>query len=97
MSNVVLPTIEHADVSLNDYGRVNIHMHEGYVFYNRDTYSGLTDEEGNPREPLPEEISYFRAIYNLPLTFDFTNIVVVTETDVPANQIFGAGSSTETV
>ena len=97
MSDTYLPIIEHADVSLNDYGRVNICTHAGYVFYNRDTYSGLTDEEGKPREPLPEEISYFRAVYNLPLTFDFTNIIVVAESEVPENQIFGEGNNHKTV
>lgn len=85
-----LPTIPHATVTLNDYGRVNFVMDTGYVFYQPSDYIGYTDEEGNPRPPYPEEICYSRAGYNYSLDFDFANdIVVVPEADVPANQIFG--------
>lgn len=83
-----LPIIEHATVNSTDYGRVEIAMNDGYVFYDKDNYSQLTDEEGNPREPLPEEISYFRYGVFAPDT-DFENrIVVVDETTINSNQIF---------
>ncbi len=83
-----LPIIEHATVNSTDYGRVEIAMNDGYVFYDKDNYSQLTDEEGNPREPIPEEISYFRYGVFAPDT-DFENrIVVVDETTINAEQIF---------
>ena len=90
-----IPTFEHADVTLNSYGRANITAHEGYVMCDMHDYEHLTDEDGNPREPLPEEISYFRAFYNLPLSWDFTKIIIVPESEVPENQIFGEGNNTE--
>lgn len=91
MSEIILPVIEHATVTLNPRNRVVIQMNDGYVFYDRDNYADLTDEDGNPREPLPEEISYFRYGVFSPAT-DFDNrIVVVAESDVPADQIFGLG------
>lgn len=83
-----LPIIEHATVNSTDYGRVEITMNDGYVFYDKDNYSQLTDEEGNPREPMPEEISYFRYGVFAPDT-DFENrIVVVGEKSTNENQIF---------
>ena len=91
-----LPYIPNATVNLTAYGRVEIIMNDGYVFYDRDNYADLTDEDGNPREPLPEEISYFRYGVFSPAT-DFANrIVVVAESDVPADQIFGIGDNHET-
>jgi hypothetical protein len=92
-----LPYIPNATVTLTAYGRVEITMNDGYVFYDKDNYADLTDEDGNPREPLPEEISYFRYGVFSPAT-DFDNrIVVVPEADVPANQIFGVEQGTETM
>lgn len=83
-----LPIIEHATVNFTDYGRVEIAMNDGYVFYDKDNYSQLTDDDGNPREPMPEEISYFRYGVFAPDT-DFENrIVVVDETTINAEQIF---------
>jgi hypothetical protein len=84
-----LPTIPHATVILNQYGRINFAMDEGYVFYKLSDYEGLIDDEGNPREPCPEEISYSRAGYSFPLNYDFSTIIVVAEADAPADQIFG--------
>lgn len=52
------------------------------------------------REPLPEELSYFRAKYYPPsVTAEEieARIVVVREADVLAHQTFGAGQETETV
>lgn len=97
MSEIMLPTIAHATVTLNPRNRVVIQMDEGYVFYDRNDYSELIDEEGNPREPLPEEISYFRyAVYSPATDFD-NRIVVVAESEVPADQIFGIENNTETM
>ena len=91
-----LPYIPNATVQYNKWNRVEIIMNDGYVFYDKDNYADLTDEEGNPREPYPEEISYFRYGVFSPAT-DFANrIVVVAEADVPADQIFGAGDNHET-
>ena len=84
-----LPTVEHATVTLNRYGRIDFVMDNGYVFYDLADYAGYTDDEGNPREPYPDEISYSRAGYSYPLNYDFSTIRVVAETEVPENQIFG--------
>lgn len=93
-----LPTIANATVQYNRYGNVEITMNDGYVFYDRENYADLTDEDGNPREPLPEEISYFRFIC-FPRSVSNeeieARIVVVAEADVPADQIFGEGNNTE--
>lgn len=83
-----LPTIENATVKPTDFDRVEIATNDGYVFYDKENYTDLTDEEGNHREPLPEEISYFRYGVFAPET-DFENrIVVVDETTINADQIF---------
>lgn len=83
-----LPIIKNATVNLTAYGRVEITMNDGYVFYDKDNYADLTDDEGNSREPLPEEISYFRYGVFAPNT-DFENrIVVVDETTINEEQIF---------
>lgn len=83
-----LPNIPHATVSYNQWNRVVIQMDDGYVFCAMQDYDGLTDEDGNPREPYPEELAYYRYGVFSPAT-DFTRFVVEAETDVPANQIFG--------
>lgn len=93
-----LPTIANATVQYNRYGNVEITMNEGYVFYDRNDYAHYTDEDGNPREPLPEEISYFRyGVYPRSISNEEieARIVVVAEADVPADQIFGEGNNTE--
>ena len=88
-----LPTVsfdslenEYATISVN---RVNVAMKTGYVFYDLADYEGLTDEEGNPREPYPEEIAYSRRLFNTSVNRDFSTIVIVPESEVPADQIFG--------
>lgn len=75
---------DYATVSVN---RVNFTMNDGYVYYRRSDYADLVDEEGNPRDPYPEEISYLRYWGNVPVGYDFSDIVIVAEADVPANQI----------
>jgi hypothetical protein len=61
-------------------------MHDGWVFYDRRDY---TDENGDFREPELDEISYFRyGVFSPANDFDAI-IVVVAESDVPADQIFG--------
>lgn len=79
MSEYVLPTIEHATVTLNEWDRVVIQMDEGWVFYRLDEYP-----EGTPAD---EYCYYTYGVYGQ--TFDFSLIVVVAESDVPADQIFG--------
>lgn len=92
IKNMNLPTITNVTITAR---RVDVVANAGYVFYDLHDYADYTDDEGNPREPLPEEISYMRARYNLPVTYDFTKIIVVPETEVPENQIFGGGNNTE--
>lgn len=87
MSEIILPTIPHADVTLNARNRVIISMDEGWVFWDRNHYSDYTDDEGNPRDPFPEEISYYRWGSYSPAT-DFSCIIVVAEEDVPPYQIY---------
>lgn len=88
MSNIVLPNIEHATVTLNERNRVVIQMDDGYVFYWLNMYP-----EGTP----PEDICYSRYCVVSPTT-DFTQFVVVAESDVPADQIYGDTTPpTETV
>lgn len=94
-----LPNIEHATVTVNAAGGIEIRMLAGWVFYDRDNYADFTDEEGNPREPLPEEICYFRFICFPPsITAEQieSRIVVVAESEVPADQIFSTGNNHET-
>lgn len=93
-----LPTIEHATVTLNRYGRIDFVMDNGFVFYDLADYAGFVDDEGNPREPYPDEISYSRAGYSYPLNYDFSTIRVVPEADVPPYQISGTVTPpTETI
>lgn len=91
MSEIVLPTIPHADVTLNVRNRVVVQMHEGYVFWDRSLHTGFTDEEGNPRDPYPEEICYYRYGVFSP-NKDFSLLVVVAESEVSADQIFGGNT-----
>ena len=72
----------------NNLGRIVVTPADGFVFYDKDNYKDLTDENGNPREPLPDEISYFRYGVYAPDT-DFENrIVAVAENEIPKEQIF---------
>lgn len=92
MSEIILPTIPHADVSLNVRNRVIIQMHEGWVFYDRRDY---VDDEGNFREPDPTEICYSRYGSFSPANDFDAIIVVVAESEVPADQIFGTDNDHE--
>ena len=51
----MLPNIEHTTATKRPSGATAITADEGYVFYDKNDYVDFTDEEGNPREPLPEE------------------------------------------
>lgn len=42
---MTIPTILHADVSLNERNRAVIRMHEGYSFYDRQSYDGIETDE----------------------------------------------------
>lgn len=78
MSNT-LPTIAHAQTSFNEWGRVVIQMDDGWVFYNLNSYP-----EGTPAE----DICYSRyGVY--PADYDFTKIIVVDETTINSDQIYG--------
>lgn len=90
-----LPVIAHADVNYNAWGRVEITMHEGWVYYDTYDYRDLVDEEGNPRPPHIEELQCYRYGVFSPST-DFANrIVVIAESEVPPYQIFSTGSNPE--
>lgn len=80
--------MKHINLTENNLGRIVITTDDGFVFYDKDNYADLTDENGNPREVLPEEISYFRYGVYSPET-DFENrIVVVAENEISKEQIF---------
>lgn len=90
-----LPIIEHITATYRPSGVIAITADEGYVFYDIYDYEGLTDDAGNPRNPLPEEILYFRyMVFGKSVTAEEieARIVVVAEADAPANQIFGVGN-----
>ena len=94
-----LPNIEHITTTTNRYGSTELTADAGYVFYDRNSYLDFTDEEGNPRDPLPEEILYSRyMVFPASVTAAEieARIVVVAESEVPADQIFGAGDNHET-
>lgn len=82
-----LPNIEHATVTKKSSGATEIRMDEGWVFYDIEDYNNLTDEEGNPFFPPPEELCYYRFICFAPsVTAEAieARIIVVAEADVPA-------------
>lgn len=80
--------MEHITLKENTFGRIEILPEYGFVFYDKANYENMTDEEGNIREPLPEEISYFRYGVYAPDT-DFENrIIAVAENEVSKEQIF---------
>ena len=88
-----LPTLEHATITVNPVGRYNLIMDDGWVFWDRNDYR---DENGDYYTPPDEELCYWRAMYNLATTTDFAaRFVVVAESDVPANQIFGDDNNHE--
>lgn len=82
MKTDTLPTIAHATVTLNEWGRYVVQMDEGWVFYRLDSYP-----EGTPAE----DICYSRYGVFSPST-DIENIlVIVDETTVDADQIYDNG------
>ena len=84
---ISLPTIAHCTVQwLDDSERVIVlTMDSGWVYWDRRDY---TDDDENIIEPDPSEIGYSRS-GNYPPSYDFSTIVVVAESEVPANQIYG--------
>ena len=75
-----LPIIEHATVFYNQYGSITVEIDSGYVFYRADIF---------PDETPAEDIAYSRrGVFQT--DFDFSNIIVVAESDVPADQIYGS-------
>lgn len=84
-NEIILPNIPHATVTLNERNRIIVRMDAGWVFWERIDY---TDENGNMYEPDPSEIGYSR-YGSYPASYDFSTFVVVAESDVPPNQIYG--------
>lgn len=81
-----LPNIEHTTVTLNERGRVIVQMDAGWVFYDKRDY---VDMNGEQYTPSYEEISYFRYGVFSPQT-DIENVlVVVDETTINPDQIYG--------
>lgn len=83
MATNTLPTIAHATVTVNEWGRYVVTMDSGWVFYRLDSY---------PEGTAPEDICYYRYGVFSPQT-DIENILVVlNETTVNADQIFTVGN-----
>lgn len=79
MSNIILPKIEHADVTLNPRDRVIVKMEKGFVFWDRNDYR---DENDELYEPTPRELVCSRYGVFSPLT-DFSLFVVIAESEIP--------------
>lgn len=74
-----LPKIEHAEVNLNERNRVEVKMHDGYVFYRLDSYP-----EGTPQEDI-----CYSTWGSFSPTTDIKNILIVVErTPEIENQIY---------
>lgn len=90
MSITNLPTIENATVEVAYTRMWKITANEGYVFWDRANY--IDFETGMLREPAPEEIAYSRFGYyqqSIGIEDIEARIVVVPESEVPADQIYG--------
>jgi hypothetical protein len=88
MPNIPNTTIE---VVYTNYWKIT--TNEGYVFWDRADY--IDYETGMLREPAPEEIAYSIMCLcpqSIGVEAIEARIVVVPESDVPANQIFGNAS-----
>ena len=81
MKTDTLPTIAHATVTLNQWGRVVIQMNSGWVFYDLGEYP-----EGTPAEDI---CYYGYAVYSP--DYDFNNIIVVDKSTIDADQIYDNG------
>ena len=88
MSNITLPNIPHATVTLNERNRVIIRMDDGWVFWDTRDFGVGEDFV----EPFPQDICYYRYGSFSPQT-DFSTIIVVDETTIPADQIYGGGNN----
>lgn len=87
-----LPNVEHTTAAKTPLGATEVTANDGYVFYDRANYEDYTDENGNPCEVPAEEICYFRYIvFGKSVTAEEieSRLVVVPESEVPADQIFG--------
>lgn len=88
IKDYTLPTIEHATVNWIYGTRVEVRMDDGWVFYLLDSY---------PEGTLVEDICYYRyGVFSPQRDFDNT-FVVVDETTVNPNQIFGKGNNHEKI
>lgn len=85
----------HADISLNEWNRVVVQMHDGWVFWRRDMFPNpetgefYDPETGEMYEPSPEELAYSRyCVCSQSTNFDL--FVIVDESTVNPDQIFGS-------
>jgi hypothetical protein len=84
-----LPTIEHATVTLTQYGRVEVRMDDGWAFYLLDEYP-----EGTPAE----EICYYcYGVFSPQRDFDSTFVVVDKSTINPDQLFDGDNPPDETI
>ena len=82
MSEIILPTIAHATVTLNVRNRVVVQMDEGWVFWDRNDY---VDESGNITEPSPSMICYSRYGVFAPDTDFDARFVIVKDGETPTD------------
>jgi hypothetical protein len=75
-------SIPHIHLELLDDGWVTLQTESGWVYYRLDTYP-----EGTPAD----DICYYR-FGAFSANYDFTNIVVVNETTINSDQIYGTGN-----
>lgn len=80
--------MKHINLKENALGRIEVTPEKGFVFYDKDNYKDLTDEDGKPREVTPAEISYFKYGVYAPDTDFESRIVAAAESEVPKEQIF---------
>lgn len=73
MSNKVLPEIEHAKVTLNEWDRVIVQMDEGWLFYRLDIFP----------DGAPTEKKAYSNFGVLSLDYDYNNFVVIAESEIP--------------
>lgn len=90
-NGIIIPYITHANVVMNQWGRVEITMHEGYVFWNKREF---LDESGEFVQPSPEDISYAKWGSFAPSSVEY--LVEAVESEAPADQSNGADDETVT-
>lgn len=74
-----VPNIEHCDVTMVGTIAYRIFAHEGWYIHRRDLQSGF-DEEGNP-----VDVKMYQAVVVLRSDYDFSNLEITAEEDLPGN------------